>query len=91
MIQLNNELNTLHNNACIKVYDPEHQKLIGVYKSFSKAGQKLGIRATSVQKHCSSKKRVLSPLLNKEVACRLSSIKQEDNELIEKSLKRFLT
>ena len=90
MIHLKNELNSLQSNVCIKVYNPEHQKLIGVYQSFSKAGQKLGLRATAVQKHCSSKKRVLSPLLKKEIACRLSSVKEEDKELIEKSLKRFL-
>ena len=90
MIQLNNELNTLHDNACIKVYEPEKQKLIGVYKSFTKAAQKLGLTPGAVQKRCISKKRVLSPSLNKEVACRLSAYKAEDEELIEKSLKTFL-
>lgn len=90
MIQLKNELNTLHDNTCIKVYDPEHQKLIGVYKSFSKAAQKLGLTSTAIQKRCITKRRVLSPLLNKEVACRLSACKPEDHQLIEQSLKTFL-
>lgn len=82
----NRELNTMYKDTCIKVYDPLEKKLIGTYRSFTKASQKLGISPSSVQQKCASKNRVFSPVLKKEVALRLSSIKPEDVDIIDKNI-----
>lgn len=87
MIHLKGALNTLHEDTCIKVYDPELKKLIGVYPNYLKAGNKLGLSSASVQQKCMRKTRVHSPLYGKEVACRLSKRKPDDDPLIIKSLK----
>lgn len=90
MISLKNDLNGLHNNTCIKVYDPEFKKVIGVYPNYKRAAAFLGITHSIVEKRCITKKRVHSPKYGKEVACRISSRKPEDEELIIKSRRKFL-
>lgn len=90
MIHLNGTLNTLHEETCIKVYDPEIKKLIGVYPNYLKAANKLGIGSSVVQQKCTRKTRVYSPLYGKEVACRLSSVKKEDVSLMEACKNKFL-
>lgn len=84
-MQGNRELNTMYDDTCIKVYDPEQKKLIGVFKSYIKAANRLGITGTRVQQKCASKNRVFSPVLQKHVALRLSAVKPEDIPLIEKN------
>jgi hypothetical protein len=82
-------LNTMHDNTCVKVYDPNADpKLIGVFSSYNKAGNILGISPSTVHQKCVSKLRVYSPNLQKEVAIRLSAMKEEDKKLILKN--RFL-
>ena len=80
------DLNTLFDDTCVKVYDPNADpRLIGVFKTFVRAAQHLGLTACIVQARCVSKRRVYSPLLGKEVALRLSAIKEGDAELIRKN------
>lgn len=83
-------LNTLHSDTCVKVFDPELKKLIGIYPSYAKAGNRLGIDAKTILQKCGSKNRVHSPSYGKEVACRLSKMKPEYTEEINKSKSRFL-
>jgi hypothetical protein len=80
------DLNTMYEDTCVKVYDPNAEpRLIGVFKNYARAGQHLGISAASVQSRCCSKTRVYSPMLDREVALRLSAIKEGDPELIRKN------
>jgi len=87
MISLRDDLNGLHKDTCIKVYDPTDKRLIGVYPSYPKAAHKLGVSASQVQQRCTAKTRIFSPKYGKEVACRLSRIKPGDEELITKCSK----
>lgn len=87
MITLKDDLNGLHSDTCIKVYDPEHQKLVGVYLNCAKAAHKLGVTPNQVHNRCVSKTRIYSPSYGKEVACRISKKKPEDEELISKCSK----
>lgn len=80
------DLNTMFDDTCIKVYDPNAEpKLIGVFKTYVRAGQSLGLTPSAVQARCISKNRVHAPLLDREVAIRLSAIKDGDLELIRKN------
>lgn len=90
MIALKDNLNGLHDNCCVKVYDPQSKKLIGVYPSFANAGKKLGLNCTVIQQRCARKTRVYSPVYGKEIACRLSKKTAEEELLINKSQSRFL-
>lgn len=80
----------LYEDVCIKVYDPLKQELIAVFKNYSKASVKLGVGHTTVQHKCESKRRMFSPILNKEVACRAVIMKPGDDELI-KHTEKYLT
>ena len=80
----------LYEDTCIRVYDPEKKELIAVFKTYAKASSRLGVRATTVQHKCESKRRMLSPILNKVVACRIGVIKDGDRELIERT-EKYLT
>jgi hypothetical protein len=83
-------LNTLHSDTCVKVFDPELKKLIGIYPSYAKASNRLGIDAKTVLQKCASKNRVHSPLYGKDVACRLSKMELEYKEQILISRTKFL-
>lgn len=72
----------LYEDTCIKVYDPEKKELIAVYKTYSKASNKLGVGHSTVQHKCESKRRMYSPMLKKEVAVRIGVMKEGDQELI---------
>ena len=87
MISLRDDLNGLHKETCIKVYDPTDKRLVGVYPNFAKAALRLGVSASQVQQRCTTKTRIFSPKYGKEVACRLSRLKPEDGELINKCSK----
>lgn len=84
-MQRNQELNTMYDDTCIKVYDPEEKKLIGVFKNYLKAGNRLGLTTNVVMHRCVSKSRVFSPVLQKEVALRLSAVKPDDVPLLERN------
>lgn len=90
MIALRDDLNGLHDNTCIKVYDPEFKKLIGVYPSFAVAAKRLGVSPAAVQRRCISKNRIHAPMYGKEVACRISKKTTEEDLLIDKSKSKFL-
>lgn len=85
MIPLRDGLNALHEETCIKVYNPEEQKLIAVFASMHKAANRLGVAASKIQVKCSTKKRIFSPVLNMYVAVRIAARKEEDNVLIKKT------
>ena len=72
----------LYEDTCIKVYDPEKKELVAVYKTFSKASNRLGVGHSTVQHKCESKRRMYSPMLKKEVAVRIGVMKEGDLELI---------
>jgi hypothetical protein len=90
MIHLKGNLNTLHQETCIKVYDPELKKLIGIYPNYLKAANKLGISSSAVQQRCTRKTRVYSPTYGKDVACRLSSVSIEEITLMDACKNKFL-
>jgi len=75
-------VNQIPDNTCIKVYNPEKQELIAIYDTFKRTGNMLGLTAGMVQQHCARKTRVYSPILEMDVAVRLSTIKPEDIEKI---------
>lgn len=56
----------------LKVYDPETKQVIAVYKNFTKASKCLGISDQALKRCCINKTRKHSPVLNKEVAIRLT-------------------
>lgn len=72
----------LYEDTCIKVYDPEQKELVAVYKTYSKASNRLGVGHSTVQHKCESKRRMYSPMLKKEVAVRIGVMKEGDLELI---------
>ena len=59
-------------NLCVKVFDVKTQEIISTFESYKKAGVGLAISERIVADKCKTKKRVYSPRLDKEVACRLS-------------------
>lgn len=81
----------LYEDTCIKVYDPEKKELIAVFKTYSKASNRLGVGHSTVQHKCESKRRMFSPILNREVACRIGVMKPSDKELIEHTEKYLTT
>lgn len=90
MITLRDDLNGLHDNTCIKVYDPELKKLIGVYPSYAATGKKLGLTSSAVQQKCCRKTRAYSPVYGKEVACRLSKKTSQEELLMTQCKSKFL-
>ncbi len=80
----------LYEDTCIRVYDPEKKELIAVFKTDSKASNRLGVGHSTVQHKCESKRRMYSPMLKKEVACRIGVMKKGDKELIELT-EKYLT
>ena len=67
-------VNQTGDNTCIKVYNPAEQKLIAVFENYKKAANKLGISSAQVQHSCAKKTRAYCPLIDMEVALRLSAI-----------------
>jgi hypothetical protein len=66
----------LEEDICIKIYDPANKQVIAVYKTFAEASKKLGLSQKTVRNAAHNKKRQHSPILNKEIAIRLSSTKK---------------
>lgn len=83
-------VNQTGDNTCIKVYNPAEQKLIAVFENYKKAGNKLGISAAQVQHSCVKKSRAYCPLIDMEVALRLSALKDGDLDKINHCNKRTL-
>jgi hypothetical protein len=82
MIALRDNINGLHEDTCIKVYDPEIKKMIGIYANYAKAALKLGVSPSAIQQRCNRKTRMYAPLYGKEVACRLSKKLPDDEPLL---------
>jgi len=85
MITKESALNELHADTCVKVYDPSIKKVIAVFSNCKRASYRLGIPATTLVTKATEKKRVYSPLLNKEIAVRFAALKQGDQDLIKKT------
>lgn len=83
-------VNQIDDNTCIKVYDPEKKELIAVFGSYKKTAAKLGLTESVVQRCCVNKNRIHAPNINKEVALRISGIKEGDLEKIDYCNKRIL-
>jgi hypothetical protein len=81
--------NQLFEDTCIKVYNPEEKKLIGVFKNAAKASNRLGVKSGKLLIKCGSRERIFSPLLQKQVACRVATITEEDKKLIKKTEVKF--
>jgi hypothetical protein len=79
----------MFDNTCIKVYDPNAitDKLIGAFENYQRAGNRLGLTPCIIQKRCTTKSRVYSPILDKEIAVRLKSKQPGDDELIKETIK----
>jgi hypothetical protein len=73
--------------TCVKIYDPENKKLIGVFSNYRTASKKLGVTVNILQTRAKSKKRIYIDYYNKDVAVRFSSVKEGDGLLIDKTLK----
>lgn len=89
MIKPINTINSFYEDMCIKIYNPENKQLIGVFKNFAKAANKLGVHITILSRKCGNKERLFSPSLNIEVACRLNKITEEDLKNIKKTEIKF--
>ena len=83
-------VNQIPDNTCVKIYDPERKKLIAVYENYKKAGYKLGCTPAAIQHACARRGRTYSQTLTKEVAPRLSAIKEGDLALINHCNKKIL-
>jgi hypothetical protein len=78
-----------NDNTCVKVYDPSQKKLIGVYSTFRKASDKIGITEKILRGRAESKTRIYSEYYKMDVAIRHSALKQGDDILINKTLKNI--
>lgn len=76
-----------NDDTCVKVYDPNQKKVIGVYTTFRKAADKMGLGEKLLKSRAESKIRVYSEYYGMDVAIRHSRLKEGDNILIEKTLK----
>ncbi len=74
----------------VKVYNPLKQELIGVFENYSKAARALGLTPKIVYNKATSKKRVMSPYLEIEVAIRITRKKPEDKFFMSEIFKRIL-
>lgn len=87
MIPMKGDLNSLHDNTVVKVYNPLEKKLIAVFPSIAKAANRLGITSSKVQQRCSTKTQIFSPNLQMKVALRLAARKAADEILLVKTAK----
>jgi len=83
-------VNQIGDNTCVKIYDPTKQQLIAVFDSYKKAAAKLGVSASVIQHACAKRGRVFSEILKKEIAPRLSAIKEGDQEKIDYCNRKIL-
>jgi hypothetical protein len=83
-------VNQVNDNTCVKVYNPEKQEMIAVYRNPKHAANKLGVTLATVQHAVVRKSRFFSPSMKMTVAVRLAAIKDGDKELM-KHCDKFLT
>lgn len=83
-------VNQIPDNTCVKIYDPERQKLIAVYENYKKAAFKLGSTPAAIQHACARRGRTYSQRLVKDIAPRLSAMKDGDLALINHCNKKIL-
>lgn len=62
-----------YEDECVKVYDPIKKECIAVYDNYYKAEKALGISDKILRTAVKSKTRRFSPILNKEIAVRISA------------------
>lgn len=74
-------------DECIKVYNPAKQEILKVFDTYTQAARYLGVSDTVVKSASLTKKRKFSPLLNMEVAIRVTLKTEEDRKLIRKTIK----
>lgn len=55
----------------VRVYNPETKQVIKKYNTIGRASSQLGVSSTVLKNRCTSRKRLYSPSLGKEVAVRL--------------------
>lgn len=84
------QLNNHYNDVCVKVYDPNLKKVIGVYPSLMATANKLGLTPSVVRNVYIKKKRVYSPTYNGEITIRLSKKTKTEMSLIDKSRMNFI-
>lgn len=77
----------LYSGTCIKVYNPNQQKVIGVFSNFKKAADKMCLTEKTLRGKATTKKRVYSKYYDMEVAVRVCAMKEGDDLLIDKTLK----
>ena len=79
----------LYNNdgTCVKVYNPIEKKVIGVYPTFKKASDRIGISEKWLKNKATNKTRIYSDFYGMDVAIRHSAMKEGDDVLIDKTLK----
>jgi hypothetical protein len=81
--------NMMLEDLCIRVFNPEIKKLVGVFKNGAKAATRLGVAPTTLHRKCGKKERIFSPIYNAEFACRAATITEEDKILIKKTEIKF--
>ena len=65
-------------NTCVKAYDPETKTLVGVYKNYRDASNKLGIYPSAVKNACDRRGRSFSRTFNKELALRYAAADKQE-------------
>lgn len=83
-------VNQIPDSTCVKIYEPGQKKLIAVFENYKKAANKLGCSSAAVQHACARKGRTFSQILGKEIAPRLSALKEGDAEKINHCNKKTL-
>lgn len=66
----------LSEQITVNVYDPEKKELIATYDSMAIATRKLGIGRNVIRRMFEQRNRAYSPILKKEVACRVAKKEQ---------------
>jgi hypothetical protein len=70
---------------CIRIYNPLKQEIIKVFDTYIQASKSLGINIDVIKNAAVTKKRKFSPILNMEVAIRVTLKKESDVEMIKKT------
>lgn len=70
-----------YEDECIKVYDPIKKECIAVYDNYYKAQKALGLSSTILRNAARAKTRRFSPILNKEIALRVSGKQKNEKKI----------
>jgi len=72
---------------CIRIYNPLKQEIIRVCDTYTQASRYLGLSDGIIKNAAATKKRKFSPILNMEVAIRVTLKTEADIEMIRKTIK----